>query len=257
MDVGLELRQAREQRGLTLQQLAGTTKISPRVLQAIEASDQKRLPAPIYTRAFVKTYAQEVGLDPHDTLRRYLAQFQPPEDDNIHMPVPAPVPAVARPHAIHIAAELVHGQLAGPIAIGMVVVILAAIGITQRARTSGRMSAPQPRVMVAGLAPAAAPEETPVGTTGTSPADALHFAIAPTGPCWMQATVDQNPLFAKLLNAGERRTIDTSSEVTLRIGDPAVCAFTINGKPARISSAPGQAVTIHVTTENYRQFLAR
>ncbi len=252
MDVGLELRQAREQRGLTLQQLAGTTKISPRVLQAIEASDQKRLPAPIYTRAFVKTYAQEVGLDPHDTLRRYLAQFQPPEDDNIHMPVPAPVPAVARPHAIHIAAELVHGQLAGPIAIGMVVVILAAIGITQRARTSGRMC-PWARSQSA----TRLPEMSPVGTTGTSPADALHFAIAPTGPCWMQATVDQNPLFAKLLNAGERRTIDTSSEVTLRIGDPAVCAFTINGKPARISSAPGQAVTIHVTTENYRQFLAR
>src|SRR5690349_22561581 len=78
MDVGLELRQARERRGLSLQQLSHTTKISPRVLQAIEAADEDRLPAPVFTRSFVKTYAKEVSLDPDDTMRRYFEQLMPP-----------------------------------------------------------------------------------------------------------------------------------------------------------------------------------
>ena len=50
----------------------------------------------------------------------------------------------------------------------------------------------------------------------------------------MQATTGGNRLFAGLLNPGERRSVDATSQVTLRIGDPAACAFTINGKPARL-----------------------
>jgi hypothetical protein len=60
-----------------------------------------------------------------------------------------------------------------------------------------------------------------------------------------------------MLTAGDRRTIDTPSEVTLRIGDPATFAFTINGRPARIAGAPAQAVTVRITRDNYTQFLSR
>src|SRR5207245_8599281 len=38
------------------------------------------LPAPVFTRAFVKSYAREVGLDPAEMASRYLAQFDPPEE---------------------------------------------------------------------------------------------------------------------------------------------------------------------------------
>src|SRR5215831_7237230 len=79
MDVGLELRQARERRGLTLAHISSTTKISRPVLQAIEASDGIHLPALVFTRSFVKAYAREVGLDPEETVRRYLEQFASPE----------------------------------------------------------------------------------------------------------------------------------------------------------------------------------
>ena len=78
MDVGLELRQARERRGLSLQRLSSTTKISPRVLQAIETCDERQLPAWVFTHSFVKCYATEVGLDPEDTVHRYLDQFAQP-----------------------------------------------------------------------------------------------------------------------------------------------------------------------------------
>jgi hypothetical protein len=98
----------------------------------------------------------------------------------------------------------------------------------------------------------------PVGTAGaTHEPDILHLAIAPTGPCWVQATVDGHAVLAKLLAAGERREVEARGELTLRVGDPSAFAFTINGAPARISSPHGEAVTVHITKENYSRFLTR
>jgi hypothetical protein len=85
----------------------------------------------------------------------------------------------------------------------------------------------------------------------------LHLVIAPTGPCWVQATVGGQAVLAKLLDAGDRREIDAPSDVTLRVGNPPAFAFTINGAPARISAAAGQPMTVRITKENYSQFLAR
>src|SRR4051812_36182272 len=96
MDVGLALRQARERRGPSLLQPSKITKISLRILQAIEASDEDSLPAPVFTRSFVKTYAAEVGLDPDDTLRRYLEQFEPAEPDGEGTPDEPQQPAPPR-----------------------------------------------------------------------------------------------------------------------------------------------------------------
>jgi cytoskeleton protein RodZ len=254
MDVGFELRQARERRGITLHELSNITKISPRVLKAIETCDESGLPATVYTRAFVKTYAKETGLDPEDTVRRYVAQFDPPED--IATPATAPVPAAIPPNLLHVIEGVRQRHLSGTVAVAIAAVALLAIASTLRSRPTGPMPAEQP-VVAAGLVPAAASPDVPVGTTGRTPADGLHLAIAPTAPCWMQATTGGNRLFAALLNPGERRSVDAAAEVTLRIGDPAACAFTINGKPARAPGAPGQATTVVITRENYREFLAR
>ncbi|HEX6462810.1 MAG TPA: RodZ domain-containing protein, partial [Vicinamibacterales bacterium] len=68
-------------------------------------------------------------------------------------------------------------------------------------------------------------------------------------------TVGDQHVLERLLNAGDRRVVDTPSDVTLRIGDPATFAFSINGKPARIPGASGKAVTVQLTKENYSRFL--
>jgi cytoskeleton protein RodZ len=77
-DFGAHLRQAREQRGVSLREIAARTKISVIALEALERNDVSRLPGGIFTRAFVRAYAQEVGLDAEDTVRRFLARF--PDD---------------------------------------------------------------------------------------------------------------------------------------------------------------------------------
>ena len=74
-DFGIRMRRQREERGVTLRQIADLTKISVGVLEALERNDISRLPGGIYGRSFVRSYATEIGLDPEQTLRDFLVQF--------------------------------------------------------------------------------------------------------------------------------------------------------------------------------------
>ena len=75
VDFGSRLREARERRGITLRQIANATKISVGVLDALERNDISRLPGGIFGRAFVRSYAVEVGLDPEATIRDFMAHL--------------------------------------------------------------------------------------------------------------------------------------------------------------------------------------
>jgi cytoskeleton protein RodZ len=75
-DFGGKLRQARERRGVSLRHIADTTKISVASLDALERNDLSRLPGGIFSRAFVRSYALEVGLDPDGTVREFVERFQ-------------------------------------------------------------------------------------------------------------------------------------------------------------------------------------
>jgi cytoskeleton protein RodZ len=85
VDFGSFLRQARERRGVTLPELAVTTKISGRVLEALERNDPSKLPGGIFSRAFVRAYASEVGLDPEAAVASFVSAF-PDESGAEDMP---------------------------------------------------------------------------------------------------------------------------------------------------------------------------
>src|SRR5204863_3699181 len=75
-DFGGMLRAARERKGVSLRQIANSTKISVAVLEALERNDVSRLPGGIFGRAFVRSFAIEVGLDPETTIQEFIVQFR-------------------------------------------------------------------------------------------------------------------------------------------------------------------------------------
>jgi cytoskeletal protein RodZ len=85
-DLGHLLKKARLEKGITLEQLEETTKIRKRYLEAIEEGDYKVLPGNFYVRAFIKSYAETVGLDPNEVLRIYSSHVPNPEPE--HRPEP-------------------------------------------------------------------------------------------------------------------------------------------------------------------------
>ena len=73
---GARLKAAREARGRSLRDIAGTTKISVAALEALERDDFSKLPGGIFGRAFIRAYAIEVGLDPDATVKEFIAEVE-------------------------------------------------------------------------------------------------------------------------------------------------------------------------------------
>lgn len=70
-DIGDKLRSAREAKGLSIADIEKATKIQSRYLEAIEQNDFDKLPGDFYVRAFIRQYAQLVGLDGKELLSDY------------------------------------------------------------------------------------------------------------------------------------------------------------------------------------------
>ena len=96
-------------------------------------------------------------------------------------------------------------------------------------------------------------------STGTASIDehlnALRLDIQARALCWLSGMADGQRVIYRLLNAGERIQIE-AKDVVLRVGDAANVEFTINGVAGRPLGLAGQAVTIHLTPQNYQEFLS-
>lgn len=69
--LGEKLRQAREERGISLSEVAEQTRISPHYIESIERDDYKPLPGGIFNKGFIKSFAKYVGVDEQEALNDY------------------------------------------------------------------------------------------------------------------------------------------------------------------------------------------
>jgi cytoskeleton protein RodZ len=79
---GENLRREREMRGVTLEEIAGSTKISVRFLDALESEEFSKLPGGIFTRSFIRSYANYLGLDPEQVLSEYQSVVPPKNEED-------------------------------------------------------------------------------------------------------------------------------------------------------------------------------
>ncbi|MFF2908627.1 RodZ domain-containing protein [Paenibacillus sp. NPDC057934] len=77
-ELGRQLKEARLQKGMSLDDVQEVTKIRKKYLEAIEAGDYKVLPGSFYVRAFIKTYAEAVGINPDELLEEHGNVPAPP-----------------------------------------------------------------------------------------------------------------------------------------------------------------------------------
>lgn len=77
---GAQLRQRREEQGIDLIAIAAQTKIKMSLLDALERDDVSHWPSGIFRRAYIRTYAQAIGLDPDAVLREFLEAYPEPTE---------------------------------------------------------------------------------------------------------------------------------------------------------------------------------
>ena len=255
------LREARERRGLSLEEIATTTKITVSALDALERYDVSSLPGGIFTRAFVRSYAAEVGLDPEASLQEFLARC--PDEDPVETFGPGEGGSSGlfgvRSRSSPIGLRLV--LLAVPlVAFGVFLGVRACDGGAS-ARTPGRAPDAVTPAGALGPGPSALPiPETPpedIALVAMPPAEgaALTMEIRPRGDCWLVATVDGAVELARLMRAGERHVLKASEAITVNVGDAGAFEYILNGEPGRPLGAGGQVVTETMTPDNYRDYL--
>ena len=73
---GAFLRRAREAKGVSLESIAGHTKISKHYLQAIEDEDSTHFPELVYLKGYLRQYCSEIGLEPDPVVAQYISLME-------------------------------------------------------------------------------------------------------------------------------------------------------------------------------------
>jgi cytoskeleton protein RodZ len=268
-DVGAALRDARQRRGLSLEEIARATKIRVAILRAVETDRRDELPEAIFLRGFVRAYAREVGLDPDKTSSRYLAQFEPLVDvitaDATEGPAAAPRERTP-----------VAPNDDGPLSVRnrriviFAVIAISLVGYTLTRWPTSRSASPSVRSVPVSEVGRSSSTSQPARVSDPGTADlrastagsadqaaVIHFTLTAAGPCWLSATADGTRVVYGLMRPGQQQSFDVHKAAVLRVGDPAAFTFTINGEVGRSLGQAGEAVSVHITKENYRDFLRR
>lgn len=257
-DFGERLRRARESRGISLRQVANVTRITVRALEAVERNDLSRLPGGIFTRAFVRAYAAEVGLDPELTLREFLAQCP---GEGAVIPTSAP--------------DTIDGMGAGSWRervsirhLALLILLLALAGATIYAfvRWNGTRqprAEPAVRSRERAVGSREAAVRLPVAPAVVQASNPAAAAVAPLtieavarGPCWVSAQADDGSRVERMLASGDRFAVTAARALVLKTGDAGALALRINGQQARPLGTSGQVVTLRIATDNVGTFLA-
>ena len=68
-------RRQRERRGVTLETIAQSTKVPASLFAGLERGDCSRWPGGVYSRAYLRAYAEAIGLDPDEAVEDFTAAF--------------------------------------------------------------------------------------------------------------------------------------------------------------------------------------
>jgi cytoskeletal protein RodZ len=276
-DFGSKLRQARERKGVTLREIASRTKISVAVLESLERSDISRLPGGIFSRAFVRSYAKEVGLDPDSTVEEFIGLF-PHDSVTAGHPRSDQVEDTELFESDRRVASSVLWILLISISLAGAVMYF---GMAQR--EAGQRAASKPPQLAKATPPeatavpntpeqtaeaSAAPAVVPSAPPPTSAAPAkdpkevkdassegLKIELSARRPVWVSATVDGQKTIGRLLQVGDKEVVDVKRELMLTAGDASAVKMTVNGAEARALGKNGEVITARVTPANFKDYL--
>jgi cytoskeletal protein RodZ len=236
--LGETLRQARLDKGVSLADAARDTRIRRGYLEALEAEDPAALPPAVYTRGFLRTYAEYLGLNPQAMVDLY----QPSARRESGPPLRAAVPHVAIPRQIPLR----------PVLYGISTIIFVALlgfawnwyqdvqhtlregDTTLRPRsgtpTPGGARLPTP-LPIAFASPSPTVPPTPEPTASPTPVvDGILVEFRTSTRVYVEAAVDGKQVLAETLAAGTQRTLPLAKDsVIMRASNGSAVDVTVNG----------------------------
>ena len=207
LSAGQRLKAAREEKGLSLEDVASETRIPLRHLESVENGDWDRLPAPTYTIGFAKSYASAIGLDRADIGEQLRQEMGGTRTDSATVEHFEPAdPARSMPKWLVISAI-----------VAILVVVLAFSWLRNRSVSEQPVQTAQEQP-----APQAAPAAGPITPVAPQPAAAQGpVVLTATAPAWIRVTDSGKTLFEGVLEPGKTYQVpQTATAPMLRAGAP-------------------------------------
>jgi len=218
--LGERFRLAREERGISLSDVAEQIRIRSVYLAAIEEESWSSIGAPVYVRGFLRTYARFLGLDPEAAVATFN-QTQPPGQAPAHFASREAPGGRSRPRSPW-------SSLA--IWITAVVAVLLVAFVVYNELTL-RRAASRPVPIAATALPSATPGPTaPAASASPAATNAGHsLALLLSAPSWLQVTVDGSVSMKGTFPAGTSRTFH-GKNARVRVGNAGGVEIFVDGK---------------------------
>ncbi|MBI2840425.1 MAG: DUF4115 domain-containing protein [Acidobacteria bacterium] len=254
---GARLKRERELRGIGLAEIAKASKISTRLLEAIESDKYDILPGGVFNRGFIRSYARHLGLNEEDVINDYLQSMQQKSEETPApvrpLPPSATMPPVRMPLLIQVAIVLAIAFIAG-----------AALYLKKHPnKVEPPASAPQtqpapapappptetvPRVVINDFSPM---PEQPAPTEKTAPqlTAPLQIDLVFTGRTWMKVALDGKEELPAIYQVGQTASFSATTQIEIVVGNAGGFTYRLNGKPGVPFGGPGQVRRVVITPD--------
>lgn len=236
-ELGSRLRDVRERQVLSLREVSERTRISPRLLAAIEEADAKTLPESVYLKGLLKRYADALGLKGSEwaaefPLGNILAGITPSWQS---------IPT-SRNRSLHLYCLYVLTLMVG---------ISSLSHLSQRSPLQANDPNAEQAVAIAELPETASPVTTKLPKT-TSPlivqpsrlAKPVVVDVTLKDNCWIRIVADGKTTFEGTLQKGDRRTWEANEELVIRAGNAGGVEIAFNEQQAEPLGKLGQVETV-------------
>lgn len=246
MPVGEKLSELRRERGKSLPDIESATKIMGRMLSALENERWDELPAPVYVRGYIRSYAQALGVDPEPLLAEYTRDTSAPHSE--HVPLRRIPERTVVPHRLELHA--LPKQLWITVAIAVFVVALLVWGVSALVSRDDTPPIAPETTSTAGATAEDAVTEAVTGAVSET-AFILKVEVAEGQSSWLQVRVDGLVAYEGTLPGGEPKMWTVTDEAVVRVGKPAAVTIARDGQPVQIPAATDgiAEVTLATATE--------
>jgi cytoskeletal protein RodZ len=237
LSFGRYLQAIRLEKKISLEQVAEQTRVGLGNLLLLEQEDHEQLPAEVYVKGFLRSYAAAIGADGDEAVRRYESRLDV-------------VQKIAESEAsVGKSATRLWWKLIISLGILLCIIAVSILLISFLRHTPGTEDSPQQTPPAAEGKPVASEAQEGVGLSPESVKavpEKLSLQITALENTWVKVIIDEKESTEYNLSSGDDIELEATTGYNLLIGNAGGIKITLNDKPVSIPGESGQVVTMHL-----------
>ncbi|MDK2820542.1 MAG: hypothetical protein PWP31_507 [Clostridia bacterium] len=215
-NVGEILREARQEKAISLREAEEATKIRLKYLEALENGEYDQIPGRVYAQGFLRNYAKYLGLNVSELINQFKEEY-PPEEEKIieELTTSVPAPSLKKSKILFII-------------LGVFLILWSMNWLYNhykpleqtplQSSVNEQTTRPQSQIT------------TPPPASEIGEIEGLEIELKLDGRCWTNVVIDGKDNFSGILNAGESKVFKGDNEIYVKLGNAGAAKIIVNGK---------------------------